>query len=64
MTKPADDFDQRERLAAGLLSFKCMSPTANARLHTDLRKIVTSATTATRLEKQNGGFELPLSFLF
>ena len=38
MTKPADEFDQMERLAAGLLSFKHMSPEAKARFHTDLRK--------------------------
>ena len=42
MTKPADDFDLMERLAAGLLSFKHMSPYAKGRFHTDLTVSVAS----------------------
>jgi hypothetical protein len=38
----SDDLEQMERLAAGLLSFKHMSPYARARFQIDLRKLVTA----------------------
>jgi hypothetical protein len=38
----SDDLEQMERFAAGLLSFKDMSPYAKARFHIDLRKLVTA----------------------
>ena len=36
----SDDFDQMERLAVGLLSFKYLRPDAKARFRNDLRKVV------------------------
>ena len=38
----SDDFDQMERLAAGLLSFKHLKPDAKKLFRRDLRKIVAS----------------------
>ena len=38
----SDDFDQMERLAVGLLSFKHLRPDAKARFRSDLRKVVAS----------------------
>jgi hypothetical protein len=38
----SDDFDQMERLAVGLLSFKHLTPDAKARFRSDLRKVVAS----------------------
>ena len=54
MTKPADEFDQMERLAAGLLSFKHMSPEAKARFHTDLRNCCSFPFQAARSCRNDG----------